>query len=187
MAIDITTHECNKIADLPWDPFMLKAQAAEERRQLLIEKFFETGVNGRAELRDTTMVYLVLKCELRLTDEQYMKVLGLDLATTSHSELYQLLLGEIRYLASHLQREVMAHSLMQMPLTDIRKLCYRIADKYESIFYIPARDEDEDDPMSALSFQWLDRFNSMWPIVSLLSREYALAQAAATTDIHFVS
>lgn len=182
MAISIDSDD-TPYPDFHYDPFVAKAQAAERHRQRLLEKFYEIRANGRGDLRDTTMVYLVLECQLHLTDEQYMKVLGLNLELPACQNLYGAILGETRFVADHLNRLVMARSLLQMPLTDVRMLCYRIAQKFEATFFVPGRSSDSS---SAVDFEWLDRFNSMWPLVSLLDREYR-AHQRANGDMYFVS
>lgn len=160
-----------------WDPYLRKAEAAARRKKELLNKFHHCVLNTAGDVRDTSMVYLILECDLVLADGQYMAILGLDPHTSSHLALYKLLVKEIRYVASYLKRRVMAHSMLQMPLTDIRSLCYRIAENFDSLFYVPVKPGDEDGKESnfAISFRWLDRYNCMWPIVSMLNREYQKA------------
>lgn len=155
-----------------WDPFEWKAERAELRRFRLLQQFHTTAVNNGGDLRDTTMVFLVLKCNLILADAQYMAILGLIPGYNEHVELYALLVRDVRYVATHLKKQVMAVSLADMPLTDVRRLCYRVADKYDSLFYVPTKTSEDCELHSALSFQWLDRYNSMWPIVSMMNREF---------------
>lgn len=157
-----------------WDPYVQKAEAAALRKEEFLRKFYRCGLNTAGDVRDTSMVYLILESGLVLGDTQYMAILGLNSQLPSHVALYKLLVNEIRFVAGHLKRSVMAHSMLQMPMTDIRSLCYRIADKFESLFYIPVKPGDEEgkDSGFAISFLWLDRYNGMWPIISMLSREY---------------
>lgn len=176
MALDSESASGSELSSL-WDPFVEKAELADIRREDWLHKYQELNVNGGSDLRDTSMVYLVLKCNLILSDAQYMGILGLDPNVRPHYDLYTLVLADVRYLAGHLKGEVMAHSLIQMPLTDIRQLCYRVADKYESLFFVPVPGSDGEAENAssngfAVWFQWLDRYNCMWPIVSMLNREY---------------
>ncbi|SGZ52830.1 CIC11C00000003115 [Sungouiella intermedia] len=154
-----------------WDPYVQKSQAASQRKIDFLRQFYRRGLNSGGDVRDTSMVYLVLQSGLVFEDDYYMRILGLNPHIAAHLALYRLLSREVRLVAGILRRNIMAHSMLQMPMSDIRSLCYRIADRYESLFYVPVKTPDEE-KLCAISFLWKDRYNGMWPIVSMLHREY---------------
>lgn len=155
------------------DPFQWKADLAESRRSCLLQQFWaQTGCTLN-EIQDTTMIQLMLLHEITFCDSDMMIILLLEERNEAHELIYRLFLDLVLFTANELKRNVDVSSLLEMPLTDIRTLCYKIADRFESLFYVPTLDEEEDSD-SALSFQWSDRFNCMWPIVCILNREFMI-------------
>lgn len=143
------------------DPFLIKAQKAEEHRESLLETFF-LFPNAQCEVEDTTLIELFLTQSITFDDNEMMSILCLQPSNLQHRQLYASLLLTVRYAASVLKRN--KSELAQMPMSDIRRICYRIADRYGSVFFELKKGEF---PVVG------DKYNSMWPIVSMLNREYA--------------
>lgn len=155
------------------DPFVAKATDAEARRRKLLDIFFGLSGNSSSELKDTTMIQLFFTHAIEYLDLDTMAILRLSAGNIHHRQLYYSLVYLVQHTALILKTRVYAKLLQDMPLTDIRRICYKIADRYDSLFYVPIKVEGEaDDGNMALCFEWNDRFNSMWPILSLLYREY---------------
>lgn len=173
MAIACDGDPSEDYLDIIIDPFIVKAKKAEERRRKLLEVFFSLSGNSSSELKDTTLIQLFLAHSIEFLDSDTMAILRLNSSDIHHRQLYYSLVYLVQHTAVTLKTRVFAKLLQEMPLTDIRRICYRIADRYDSLFYVPVKVEpEEEDSNMALCFEWNDRFNSMWPILSLLHREY---------------
>ncbi|OBA23867.1 hypothetical protein METBIDRAFT_18204, partial [Metschnikowia bicuspidata var. bicuspidata NRRL YB-4993] len=160
-------------SDIDLDPFVIKATEAEARRRKLLEIFFALTGNSSSEIKDTTLIQLFFTHEIEFLDLDFMAILRLNASDVHHRQLYYSFLYLVQHTAMILKTRIFVKLLAEMPLTDIRRICYRIADKYDSLFYVPVKAEGEDEDANlALCFEWNDRFNCMWPILSLISREY---------------
>lgn len=153
------------------DPFAFKAKKTEERRKELLQIFLSSIVGGLDCIEDTTLIQLILTYNVVFEDKDMMLILRLDTGDIHHRRLYNSLLYALQQVAVILKSRVTAVSLRQMPMTDLRRISYRVADGFEQLYYVPVR-EDSLDVSTALSYSWRDRYNSMWPIISLLNREY---------------
>lgn len=102
-----------------------------------------------------------------------MKFLGLCPQVSTHVTLYDLLTRLVSYTARQLKQGLFAASLIDIPLTDLLEICYRIAYCFESLFFIPIS-KKVDGLDSRASFVWNDRFDGLWPVIYLLNREYCV-------------
>lgn len=174
MAIQCDYDASEKDVDVVADPFMTKVEEATLRRKRIYEIFRSLNANAFCEIKDTALIQLIFIHNTEFSDEDMMTILKLNPREAQHRQLYSSLLNLIQHTAMILKGKVIAKRLEEMPLTDIRRICYRIADRFDSLFYVPVNTKTEDDSNSniALSFAWKDRYNSQWPIASMLSREY---------------
>lgn len=173
MAI-ICDGEPSNTPDIDIDPFELKAMHADDRHRKILEIFLSLSGNASCELKDTTIMQLFLSNAIVFLDLDTMAILRLDEKDIHHRRVYQDILFSVQHTAMVLKTKVHANLLQDMPLTDIRRICYRIADRYDSLFYIPDDlVKEAEDANVAVCFEWNDRYNCMWPIVCLLYREYS--------------
>lgn len=126
------------ISDLqPYDPFMDKAAKSQARLTKIMEKFQNFTANSDILSSDTTILYLVLKSNIILNDNQIRVLLGLGDENKVHDVIYCGILRDAKYAASKLFTLLNFSSLLEMPLTDLKQLCYEIALKYKAIFFVP--------------------------------------------------
>lgn len=151
------------------DPYEDKCHLAEERQKCLLESLRANCTFNTSAGKHTFMLQLILLSKVKLSDKHIMNILGLKEHSTNHCRLYSLILNLLGHIASQLK--LISVSLHSFPLTDLQDLCYRVADCFDSLFYVPVT-SSHDDLSCALSFTWNDRFNSMWPLLYLLAREY---------------
>lgn len=158
------------------DPFSYKVELAEIRRFRLLQKIRTYSGRNSSASKSTAMAQLVLQATFEFTDTQMMKFLGLNPESNVHTHLYDLIVGLVIYTVRRLRAAVTTLSLMQFPLTDLQDICYRIADCFDSLFFIPVTRLDRGSDVRE-SFVWEDRFNGLWPIMYLLRREYNYCDA----------
>lgn len=180
MAIICETAENDYVAIPVRDQYEEKAQRAELRRFELLQKYLSFG---RWEIKDTTMIQLMLMHKVTFSDEDTMLILHLDREDPNHVRLYCGLFHLVKYTALTLVREVPVNLLLEMPLTDIRRLVYHIANRYDSLFYVPVKDDVAGSSL-ALKFLWRDRYNCCWPIVCMLEREYQKGREELREEDH---
>lgn len=152
------------------DPFVYKVKLAEMRHFQLLQKVRSYSCRNASASKSSAMAQLVLQAKTEFTDIQMMNFLGLDPRRNAHLLLYDLVVGLVIYTARHLKVGMNAASLLDFPLTDIQDVCYRIADCFDSLFFIPVNRRNGLGLRD--SFVWDDRFNGLWPIMYLLNREY---------------
>lgn len=126
-----------KIASEDVDPFLDKAKESQGRLAKLLTNFQSLRANSDLFSSDTTLIYLVLKCNIILTDPQIKAVLGLGGIGKVQSTIYAAIQHEVRFAAQELFSRASFGSLLEMPLTDLKQLCYEIALNYKSIFFVP--------------------------------------------------
>lgn len=161
--------------DSDYDPYLAKVVAHEQKREQLLAKFAKLTEGSRVEIRDTAVVHQIIHHQVTFGDKDMMKVLRLSKESPIQVSVYTELLRHVRHAATHLLYNVDCDSLAKMPMTDLRRICYRIADRFDKLFYAPPDSQAESLIASAL-FLWKDRYNSMWPVLSMLVREYARAK-----------
>lgn len=125
------------IASEDVDPFLAKAKESQGRLAKLLTNFQSLRANSDLFSSDTTLIYLVLKCNLILNDPQIKAVLGLGGIGKVQSTIYAAIQHEVRFAAQELFSRASFGSLLEMPLTDLKQLCYEIALNYKSIFFVP--------------------------------------------------
>lgn len=153
------------------DPFSYKAKVAENRQLQLVQRVRSYCSGNPCASKCPVMVQLILPARFKFTDLQMMEILGLDSQSATQLRLYNLIIRLVIYTAGQLKQNVCAASLLEFPLTDLHDICYRIADCFDSLFFIPVSRKSENYPFRS-SFIWDDRFNGLWPIVYLLVREF---------------
>lgn len=154
------------------DPFEEKAQASENLRIRSFAVFTALRNSSPSDLRDTTLVELFIVHSIHFLDPDMMAILKMSNADGRHRQVYFSLVHVAHNAARILRARVHAPLLRHMPLTNVREICYQIADQFEGLFFAPTLPLLPSLSEVAVLFNWHDRFNSMWPIVSLLSREY---------------
>ncbi|PVH20581.1 hypothetical protein CXQ85_002375 [Candidozyma haemuli] len=150
---------------LIYDPFLYKYTLSVSKKRAAYDAFRAFVGYDLGNVRDTTMIYFILKHDIILTRHEMMKVLGLQPSGKVDSTIFDKLESTIFHVARTLRAKVPVRSLLEMPLTDISRICYMIAGKFESLFFAPVNGDDFD-------FWWTDRFNSVWPVISELNRLY---------------
>lgn len=120
-----------------YDPFMDKAAKSQARLTKIMEKFQNFTANSDIFSSDTTIIYLVLKANIILNDNQIRVLLGLGEENKVQDVIYFGILRDAKYAASRLFTVFNFSSLLEMPLTDLKQLCYEIALKYKAIFFVP--------------------------------------------------
>ncbi|CUM51983.1 unnamed protein product [Debaryomyces tyrocola] len=121
----------------PYDPFMAKATKSEARLTKLLETFQNYTANSDILSSDTTIVYLVLKSNFILNNTQIRVLLGLGDKNKVNDVIYHGIQRDVKYAASKLFSIGKFSYLLEMPLTDLKQLCYEIALKYKTIFFVP--------------------------------------------------
>lgn len=121
----------------PYDPFMAKATKSEARLTKLLENFQNCTANSDILSSDTTIVYLVLKSNFILNNTQIRVLLGLGHKNKVNDVIYHGIQRDVKYAASKLFSTGKFPNLLEMPLTDLKQLCYEIALKYKTIFFVP--------------------------------------------------
>lgn len=121
----------------PYDPFMAKATKSQARLTKLLETFQNFTANSDILSSDTTIIYLVLKSNIILNNTQIRVLLGLGDENKVHDVIYHGIQRDVKYAASKLFSLGKFSSLLEMPLTDLKQLCYEIALKYKTIFFVP--------------------------------------------------
>lgn len=161
--------------DSEYDPYLAKVMAQEQKREQLLAKFRRLTEGSRVEIRDTAVVHQIIHHQVTFGDKDMMKILRLSKECEVQVSVYTELLRHVRHAATQLLQNVECDCLEEMPMTDLRRICYRIADRFDKLFYAQP-DLQTDYPTPSALFLWKDRYNSMWPIVSMLVREYGRAK-----------
>lgn len=169
MGLQLDKDELDSLIVRERDDFYDKYLAARARRQEMYLRFRSFVAHNLGSLRDTTIIHLMLKHNIIFTDHQMMVILKLDPRTPTHRAIFDKLRAVIRHCAIALKSKVPANALIEMPLTDLSRVCYRIAERFESLFCIPVS------RVASRQFHWNDRYNGMWPIVCELNKLYQLA------------
>lgn len=148
------------------DNFQEKYRSSQARREEMFLRFRSFVSHNLGSMRDTTIVHLMLKHEIIFSDEQMMMILNLDPNVLVQRAIFDKFRAVVRHCAITLRTKVPASRLLDMPLTDISRICYRIAERFESLFCIPVS------RVASRQFYWNDRFNGMWPIVCELNKMF---------------
>lgn len=169
MALNLNTISASR-PDSPsaLDPFFHKYQLSLARKRKALERFRWTVGCDFNDIRDTAMIYLILKQNVIFSSVEMMSILGLRHDVSIEVKIFDKFEEVVRYVAQILKNKVPANSLLEMPLTDVSRICYGIASKFESLFFSPLAGREH-----SFDFCWRDRYNSMWPIVSELNRLYS--------------
>ena len=121
----------------PYDPFMAKALKSQAKVTKLLQTFQNFTANSDIFSSDTTIIYLVLKSNILLNNTQIRVLLGLNDKNEVHDVIYSGIERDVKYAASKIFSIGKLSSLLEMPLTDLKQLCYEIALKYKTIFFVP--------------------------------------------------
>lgn len=150
-----------------YDPFVEKYELALKKKETTFEQFKNFLGHDLAQVRDTTMICLMLENEIEFTDLEMMKILGLKSDVSTDCAIFRKFKQLVAYVAEILKERVPVKSLTMMPLTDISRICYGIAWKFESLFFVPVEGMEH-----LLDFWFADRFNGMWPIICEVNKAY---------------
>lgn len=132
-----------------YDPFMAKATKSQARLTKLLETFQNFTANSDILSSDTTIIYLVLKSNIILNNIQIRVLLGLRDENKVHDVIYHGIQRDVKYAASKLFSIGRFSNLLEMPLTDLKQLCYEIALKYKTIFFVPVESKIKVHPVQS--------------------------------------
>lgn len=167
MPLEVDYRHENPEPEGTYDPFMAKYELVLNRKKTSFEHFQHFLGYDLAQARDTTMIYLVLKNGIEFTELEMMKIIGLKPDVIIDYAIFTKFQQLVGYVAKILRERVPVESLMKMPLTDISRICYGIAWKFESLFFVPVKGTEH-----LLDFWFADRFNGMWPIICEVNKAY---------------
>lgn len=120
-----------------YDPFKAKVTESHKRLDGLLKVFKGSTTNSDILSSDTTIIYLVLQSNIRLSDNQIKTILGLEIDNEVHDIIFSGIEKQVRYSAEKILSDMRLRSLLEMPLTDLKHLCYEIALNFKSIFFVP--------------------------------------------------
>lgn len=150
-----------------FDPFVYKYRLTMSKRKVALDHFRDFLGYDLTHARDTTMIYLLLKEEVSFTKIEMMRILGLQADMKVDRAIFNKFREVVDYVARVLKERIPVRLLLEMPYTDISRICYGIATKFESIFFVPVNGGEHQ-----FDFWWTDRFNSVWPVVCELNKAY---------------
>lgn len=122
-----------------YDPFRAKQLRLEEKTKKPLKNFKNRALQSDICPCDTYFTYLMLRSKVRLSDLHVRKILGLDERDEAQEKIYQSIRRQILYAAQELKRLCGFSDLSEMPMTDLRCLCYEIALVFKGIFFVPVK------------------------------------------------
>lgn len=124
--------------NIPFDPFRFKIFTKESKLVKTLNDFHFCSQNSDFVPSDTWLIYLVLKLNIKFNDDQIKKVLGLDTKDQVHLAIF---LGLVKVVQECAARLSVCHvtSLLDLPLTDLKEICYELALHFKALFFVPIR------------------------------------------------
>ncbi|CCE86191.1 Piso0_005847 [Millerozyma farinosa CBS 7064] len=148
LAVHITIFVTDYMVDRPgmsmqpsfqYDPFREKQLRLEEKTKRPLKHFKNRALQSDIFPCDTYFTNLVLRSKVRLNELHVRKILGLDEQDEIQEKIYQSIRKQILYAAQELKRLCGFSDLTEMPMTDLRCLCYEIALVFKGIFFVPVK------------------------------------------------
>lgn len=122
-----------------YDPFREKQLILEEKSKRPLRNFKRRALQSDICPCDTYFTYLMLRSKIMLSDLHVRKILGLDEQDETQEKIYQAIRRQILYAAQEIKRLCGFTDLTEMPMTDLRCLCYEIALVFKGIFFVPVK------------------------------------------------
>lgn len=122
-----------------YDPFREKQLRLEEKTKRPLKNFKSRALQSDICPCDTYFTYLMLRSKVRLSDLHVRKILGLNEQDETQEKIYHSIRRQILYAAQELKRLCGLSDLTEMPMTDLRCLCYEIALVFKGIFFVPVK------------------------------------------------
>ena len=175
------------------DYYQWKVKKLLDKKKRLLDFFYNESHHCCLNCVDTSVVELVIRSNIHLSDAQIQHILGLNPENPLHDQVYNCLIEHIAKITHDIASLTQITDISQLPLTNLFRICYNMAMEYRPLLFCPyevtlvANNPSEFHlrPRSLSSVSTVDereirvtkfsqRFNQNWIIVYLFKKHFAL-------------